>query len=136
MAAPKGNQNAKGNGGGRPTLYRKKHCQTVIDLGRQGYSKVMMADYLDVSRDTMNEWAKHHIEFSDALTRAYEYAQAWHERLAAEGLRQPTSEFNAALFGKIMSARFPDDYREKRDIEHSGKVTLDQLVTGSYEDKE
>lgn len=103
---------------GRPTKYDPEFCEAVVAMGKQGYSKAMMADGLDVVRQTLDNWAEEHPEFLDALTRAREAALAWWE---AQGLKGVWSrDFNAAAYKLQVTNRFPDDWRDKQDIEHTG----------------
>lgn len=104
---------------GRPTDYDPAHCERVIELGRAGKSKAQIAADLDVARQTLENWAKVHPEFLDALTRARDLAQAWWEDKAQVGLETPG--FNASLWAKSVSARFPDDYTERQKREITGK---------------
>ena len=105
---------------GRPTDYDPSVCDKVIEWGKQGFSKTQMSSELNVTRDTLYVWAKAHKEFSDTLCVAMQHSEAWHEAKAARALDLPSSAFNAALWGKIMSARFPATYRETTRTEHSG----------------
>jgi transposase-like protein len=41
---------------GRPTKYKEEFCEQVIELGKQGYSKAMIAATLDIARETLDEW--------------------------------------------------------------------------------
>ena len=41
----------------------------------------------------------------------------------------PTAKFNASLWGKIMSARFPEDYREVKDPNVTGQSTVESVGT-------
>jgi hypothetical protein len=81
-------------------------------MGRQGYCKAQMASKLGVSRECIYEWARVHEEFSYALLMAMTHAEAWWEEKARKALELPARAFNAGLWGKIMSARFPDTYRK------------------------
>jgi hypothetical protein len=114
---------------GRPTKYKSEFCQTVIEIGEQGGWLSEMAEACDVVRSTMDEWAANHPEFSEALTRAKQKAQAWFEREGRDGLR--ADKFNSALWAKQMSARHRDEYTERRELEHKGgiPVTLESDVT-------
>lgn len=104
---------------GRPTEYRKEMCEQVIELGRQGKSHCQIAAVLDVGRDTLYAWADAHPDFSYAITRARGLAQAWFENKGQTGLE--TQGFNASLWAKQVSCRFPDDYREVTRQELTGK---------------
>jgi hypothetical protein len=116
--------------GGRPTDYRSEFCEQVIELGRQGKSHAQIAAALDVARMTLYRWAEAHPEFSDAITHARDLAQAWFEDKGQAGLE--TSGFNASLWAKQVSARFPDDYteRQKRELTGNGGKDLipDRIV--------
>lgn len=104
-------------GVGRPTKYNNALCSAVLALGAEGKSYVQIAVKLGVSRDTLYEWAAEHAEFSDALKRARECAQAWWEDQGQAGLG--ADKFNAGVWNKSMSCRFPDDYSDKKKIEIS-----------------
>lgn len=108
--------------GGRPTDYDKKYCEMVIELGRQGKSVAQMAAALDICKKTIYNWSDEHPEFLHALTRARDYSQAWWEEVGQEGLTTPG--FNANLWNKSMSARFPDDYTDRNKTEHSGTIRM------------
>lgn len=114
MAAPLGNKNALGNEGGRPSKYRVEFCERVVELGREGKSFTQIAVSLDVSKATLHYWADNYIEFSTALTRAKECEQAWWEQKGMDGLT--ADKFNSAVWSKSMSARFRDDYTDRKEL--------------------
>jgi len=94
-------------------------CEQVIELGRQGKSHVQIACALDVTRETLYQWAETHSDFSDAIKRARQLAQAWFEDVGQAGMTAQT--FHASLWAKQVSCRFPDDYREVTRQELTGK---------------
>jgi transposase len=114
MAPPKGNKNALGNNGGRPSKYDPAYCAKVVKLGKQGKSLTQIAVALDVDKATLNNWADKHIEFFTSLTRAKQCEQAWWEDMGQKGLT--ADKFNSAVWAKSMSARFRDDYTERREL--------------------
>lgn len=110
--------------GGRPSKYEPAFCDAVMAAGKEGQSKAEIAATLDVTRETLNEWAKVHPEFSDALHRAQEYSLAWWEGRARQNLT--TTGFQAGLWKQAMSGRFPaEPYRERQEVNleatHSAK---------------
>jgi hypothetical protein len=107
---------------GRPTLYMFEHCDTAIALGKEGKSITVLAATLEVSKDTIYEWAKVHKDFSDALTRMRALSQAWWEDAGQSAMFLPG--FNASVWAKSISCRFPDDWRESTKTEHSGMVEI------------
>lgn len=118
---------------GRPTLYRPQFCDVVIKAGKLGKSKAQMASALDVSRGTLDDWAKANPEFADAIVRAREHAMAWWEEKGRTHLIEKPmgKKINAQLWSRSMAARFPDDYRENSKVELSGTLTLAELVAQS-----
>lgn len=99
---------------GRPTKYDPAFCDRVIELGREGKSLTQISVALGYSKATLKGWADQHLEFSTALTRAKECEQAWWEDKGMVGLT--ADKFNSAVWSKSMSARFRDDYTERREL--------------------
>lgn len=104
---------------GQPTKYRPEYCETIVELGRMGYSKARMAAHFDVAKATIDNWADQHPEFLNALSRARTYAQCWWEREAQEGLKN--REFNASLWDRSMKSMFREDYTDHNVNEIVGK---------------
>lgn len=107
--------------GGRPTDYKEEYCNSVIEFGKQGFSRVQMAAEFEVAKATIQNWEKEHPEFLAAMTRAMTLSQAWWERKGQDCLVMPAGvSFQASAWSRSMAARFPDDWREKTATEHSG----------------
>lgn len=108
--------------GGRPTDYDPAFCEKVVEWGALGKSIAWMAAELDVSRQSIYEWASVHPEFSDAIARAKEKAQKWWEDAGqANMLMAPgAGTFNGSVWSRSMAARFPDDWREKTETALTG----------------
>lgn len=102
--------------GGRPTKYDPAFCDDIVAMGQQGFSYAEMANAFDVVRETLTEWGKAHPEFSAAIHRARSASLAWWEDKARNGLEKG-SAFNAALWAKSMSGRFPaEPYRDRQEV--------------------
>jgi hypothetical protein len=115
---------------GRPSKYDPEFCERVIALGREGKSKAQMAADLDISRDTLDQWIKIHPEFSDAIARARDAAMAWWEEQGAKGMWAGKG-FNAQAWSRSMAARFPDDYREKTDLNVNANVNVATAIVAA-----
>jgi len=114
---------------GRPTNYDAAYCQKVIDLGTEGYSIVEMAAEIGVARTTLERlWPEAHPEFLQALDEARDRSQAWWETQGRKNLT--ADKFQAALYSRSMAARFPNDWRESKQVEHKGGVTV---TTGEHD---
>ena len=105
--------------GGRPTAYDPAYCDDVIEYGRAGKSLTWIATELGVVKQTIHNWMAEHPEFLDAMTRAKELSQRWWEDKGQEGV--DADKFNASVWSRSMAARFPDDWREIRGTELTGK---------------
>ena len=67
MPAPKGNQNAKGNRSGRPTLYKPDFAAQAAKACRAGFTDQELTDLFGVSVRTINSWKARHVDFLQAL---------------------------------------------------------------------
>lgn len=108
--------------GGCPSSYDPAFCDRIIELGEQGASVAEMAYELGVVKQTLFNWSERHGEFLDAFTRAKLASQVWWERKGRSGVEKSSSEFQGNLWSRNMAARFPDDWREKKELEHSGAI--------------
>jgi transposase-like protein len=105
----------------RPSLYDPAYCERVIELGEQGASIAEMAYELGVVKNTLENWAAEHEEFLNAFTRAKLASQVWWERKGRAGMEKSSSEFQASVWSRSMAARFPEDWREVKGTELTGK---------------
>ncbi len=144
MPAPKGNQYAKGNKGGRPTKYKPEYCQQIIDyFSVQPQQTVYKKEYfkdgtiksevpitlpaqfptfqgfaqeIGVNTSTLYEWVNEYKEFSESFTRAKEIQEKiW---LINSMGNLYNSQF-AQFFGKNCLG-----YKDKTEIEHTGEPGL------------
>jgi hypothetical protein len=105
---------------GRPTKYDESFCAIVLAAGEDGKTLAGMAEALDVDRETVNNWREAHPEFSRAVKRGLQKAQAWWEdqgRIATFGA---IDGFNATSYIFQMKNRFRDDWNDTIKQEHSG----------------
>ena len=112
---------------GRPTSYDPSFCEKVIRLGENGNSVTQIAVKLGVDRVTMLSWAEVHPEFSTSLNIAIDAAKAWWEDMGMIGL--VSEKFNAGVWSKSMSARFRDEYTERRQTEIAGTIVEKRELT-------
>lgn len=68
MAAPKGNNYAKGNEGGRPTKYKEEYAEQAYKLcSVAGADDKTIADFFEVTEQTINNWKIEHKEFFESV---------------------------------------------------------------------
>ena len=101
---------------GRPTGYKPEYCEEAIAAGKLGKSKTWIAASFETTRETIDDWIRDNPEFSDAMQKARAASQKWWEDAGQNGMKAKT--FNAAIWGKSVSCRFPDDWREKTETKN------------------
>lgn len=144
MAAPKGNQNAKGNKGGKggPAKYQKKFATMARKAYEAGFTDRELADLIGVSEGTIGAWKIAHIEFAEALkvgkgvaddrverslyarATGYEHDEVDIRVVNGKIVKTPLRKFYppdtvAAIFW--LKNRRRAEWRDKHDHEHTGK---------------
>ncbi|MFW9968637.1 MAG: hypothetical protein ACFFDF_00455 [Candidatus Odinarchaeota archaeon] len=132
-------------GAGRPTKYKKKYCEEIIDHFRiqpqivkkkktyyasgqvkseEEYPVAALlptfqsfADKIGVNIDTLHEWKSKYTEFSEAYARAKELQE--HIWLVNSMSNLYNAQF-AQFFGKNCLG-----YKDKQEVEHSGGLKLE-----------
>jgi hypothetical protein len=112
---------------GRPSRYHPSMCEQVIRLGENGNSETQIAVKLGVDRVTMLGWAETHPEFSTSLNIARDSAKAWWEDMGMIGL--VSERFNTGVWSKSMSARFRDEYVDRKQTEIAGEIVEKRELT-------
>jgi hypothetical protein len=138
MAAPKQNQYAKGNRGGRPSKYKPEYCEIAQKLcARCGFTDVQLADWFEVDVRTIHRWRAEIDEFCQACRAGkaetddlVERSTVQHicgyyvevEELDRHGHKQTLRKWipgNAHAGMKWLAARRPAVYREQKEHKHS-----------------
>lgn len=101
-------------------MYKPEFCQVVIDLGKQGASKVEMAATIGVSRATFDNFEKEYPEFLEAVKQAVVFSQGFWERKGREATFGLVPGFNATAWTFNMKNRFKEDWRDRVEQEHTG----------------
>lgn len=107
---------------GRPSKYDPSYCDLLVEHMRAGASVTSFAAEIDVARSTINEWAAVHPEFSEALSRGKAKCLAWWERTARTTAASGAGSATMIVFG--LKNMGEEDWRDKREVEHSGHMTL------------
>ena len=138
MPAPKGNQNAKGNKGGKggPDKYRPEYAEQARKLCNMGFTDADLGDFFGVDERTINRWKLDHVEFMSALCMGKEVADNVVERATFLGITgftrrvkkvigsgknarvEEVEEFyppNPGVGLRWLAARKPEVYREKSE---------------------
>ena len=108
---------------GRPPKYRKWMDDKVIEMGKEGKSRLQMACALDIVDRTFYEWCdpkspKYRKSFAQAVELADKYNQDYWENVVKNGALNK-QEVNASVLGLLMRNKF--GYDAKKQVEHTGK---------------
>lgn len=114
--------------GGRPWKYDPAYCEQVIAAGEENLSLDAFSGLINVARSTINNWIAEFPEFAAAVElhkgkRSLFIQRAGNKIMTGEAEGNPT----LVIFGlKNVS---PDDFRDKRDVEHSGAVSHEHALS-------
>lgn len=111
---------------GRPPKYEPWMLDKIENLMNAGASKVEVAAELGIHRDTLHEWCKSNLEFSDAIKRGEFRSQAWWERQGRISLKD--KEFNSTLWIMNVKNRFREDWSDKTEVNHTGAVEISSAI--------
>ncbi|EEE44056.2 hypothetical protein [Roseibium alexandrii] len=113
--------------------YDPEFCELAVELGREGKSLSQIAVACGICRKTMENWRREHADFAEALSFAVTCAQAHWEELGRDNI--DNKSFSVPMWAKSMSARFKDDYTERRELTgadggalHTQNVTQIELI--------
>lgn len=112
--------------------YDPKFCEELVSHMSQGLSFESFGGVAKVGRATLYEWLEKHEEFKEAKELAETCCLLWWEKLAVEHVVQYSegASINTGVFVFNMKNRF--NWRDTKNIDVDGKLTLEQLVLGSY----
>lgn len=140
--------------GGRPTLYRPEYANIAKFLCQRGATDVEIATALSVSVASISLWKKVYEEFSEALKRGKEDADANVERALYEraiGYSHPDTKY-FSYEGEIISADtikyYPPDvaacfiwlknrkkaeWKDRHTVEHTADESLETIMAAVQE---
>lgn len=107
---------------GRPTKYDPAYCEQAIEYMGQGYSLTAFAGHILVSRDTIYEWERAELEFSDAIKTARAAAASWWEERLRSIALGGEGNATATLFG--LKNRVADEWRDKTEQAIDGDLRV------------
>jgi len=109
-----------------PTKYNQDMVKKLEAFGSNGEGVVEACLVLGISKETFYEWGRKFPEFSDAIKQFKLRSQVWWEKAGRAGAVGKLAGFNARSYIFNMKNRFPDDWRDKQEIEQTNfNVTID-----------
>jgi len=129
--------------GGRPTKYKKKFCEIVLNLMKQGESVVACCAELNISRETFYKWVKEYPEFSDTYKRGMIYAETWWENIGKNGVlcleiadnKGNVGRVHPGMYAFFMKNRFHWTDRVEQIVTADVNATVDDVTSLTPEDR-
>ena len=103
--------------GGRPSKYDPEFCEQALEWMKKGFSKTATAGKLGICKATFDNWAAQHSEFLGAVKDGEAARTAFLEETLLSAPDGPT--VTSRIFALKNAA--PDEWRDKREHEHTGK---------------
>lgn len=136
------------NKGGRPTKYREEYAGQVYKLCLLGAIDEELADFFEVSVQTIHNWTDAHPEFLEARKKGKEAADArvaealFHRALGYQHQAVKIMSYEGSSWEHEYVKRYPPDtaaafiwlknrqpdkWRDKQEVEHSGSVSFSEM---------
>src|SRR5688572_32200856 len=106
---------------GRPSKYKSEYCEQIIECMSRGYSYAAFAAQIDVCRDTLNEWASVHQDFSAAKKIANDKRILWWENIAREKASGKQEKGSDAITIFMLKNAAPDLYNDRQQAPTQSK---------------
>ncbi len=107
---------------GRPTKYKPEFCEMVIQHMKKGLSFESFAGKIEVSVETIYEWARSNDKFSEAKRLARAQCQLFWEEMGIAGTAD-SKDFSASMWIFNTKCRFPKTFRDTVEV-----VTRDETL--------
>jgi hypothetical protein len=116
---------------GRPKSYTPEVIDIINAMGDEGEGMAEAIVAVGTSKATFYTWQDENPAFLNAVRDFRGRSQAWWERKGRGATFGDTPGFNATSFIFNMKNRFPDDWRDKQEVDntHSLADPLTQLLS-------
>lgn len=109
---------------GRPTKYKAEYCEDLINHMKRGLSFESFAGAVSVCIETIYTWIREYPEFLEAKQIGFSKNRYYWESLGVAGTAGKIDRFNSTAFIFNMKNRFPREWRDRHEIDHSGKIEV------------
>ncbi len=110
----------------RNKKYDPEMCFKVVDMMKEGKSRLEVAVELEVTQITMDKWEREYPEFAEACHLGEEACQAWWEKKGRDNLISHGKEkFNTSLWVTFMKNKFGWTDRVDQTVEQTKRAVLE-----------
>ena len=100
---------------GAPTKYKPEYCQKLKDHMARGFSFLSFAAEVGVHTDTIYEWQKQHVDFSEAIKQGDVLSRRALEAIMV-GNATGKIKGNPACAIFLLKNRFPREWKDRQEI--------------------
>ena len=100
---------------GQPTKYKPEYCQKLKDHMARGFSFLSFAAEVGVHTDTLYEWQRQNIEFSEAIKEGDVLSRRALEAIMV-GNATGKIKGNPACAIFLLKNRFPREWKDRQEI--------------------
>lgn len=108
---------------GRPSLYTPEIQREICEHIEKGLSEKDAYTYAGVKESTYFKWKREIVQFSQAIKKALIGFKRTHLETIGRASKR---SWTAAAW--LLERKFPAEFKEQKGVEHSDKLTLDELV--------
>ena len=102
---------------GRPIKYNPEICERVTQFCLMGATDIELAEFIDISTETLHRWKKLYPEFSSSIKEGKELADA----RISDALYQKALAGDSTAMIFWLKNRRSKHWRDKQDLELAGK---------------
>lgn len=118
---------------GRESKYKHSMPDKVTEMMKQGASLKEVYAELNISAETLNQWRNptslyYQKDLAEAIKVGIQLSEAWWERKGRVNLEN--KDFNYTGWYMNMKNRF--GWRDKQDVDISGKTEIDNKITVEF----
>lgn len=115
---------------GRPTVRTEAVAALILEALENGLSRNRAADYGGISRSILTDWIDTDEEFSARCHTAEAKGILHHARIIRGAVELPAPIASAAITAArfYLSTHDRENFAEKVQVEHSGSITLTDLM--------
>ena len=113
---------------GRPTLFRRRHCEQMIEAMATGLSAEAAAASVGISARCLYQWQHDHPEFQQAIQEGRQLALLWWERRAQAMAAGAPGSAQIVSLGLRNRSRAASGWVDAHKVEHNAEAAPPALT--------
>jgi len=105
--------------------YDKDHIEIILKALSEKKGRVIACKLAGITYETFTKWMEDKIEFSESVKKAEKVGDEYGEEYAKASIFKAMDKYWQAG-AWWLERNFPDKYRDKKEINHSGRIQIDK----------